>query len=158
MGRRHRPEYSDLQTNKAGGPQRLRTYPQRHRSLALQFGHDQRASALSFLSLELWLSGYPDRASREMERALAFVEELNHANSRIFVLVWGAALLAALRRDPVAAGEYARTAVSLSKEHGSRHFLATGDVFCRRPDAMSAPRQTFAGDFGSKARICAILP
>jgi hypothetical protein len=42
--------------------------PKRHRALAFRYGQDQGASALSFLSLILWLAGFPDRASREVNR------------------------------------------------------------------------------------------
>jgi predicted ATPase/class 3 adenylate cyclase len=103
--------------------------PQRHRSLAFQFGQDQRASALSFLSLQVWLTGHPDRAWCEMKRALDHVEELNHASSRAYVLVWGAATLAALCRDPAAVGEFADKAISVSQERGLQLFLATARIF-----------------------------
>jgi predicted ATPase len=103
--------------------------PRRHGSLAFRFGQDQRASGLAFLSLALWLSGFPDQASRTIDRALEALEELNHVNSRGYVLVWGAATLAQLRRDVAAVGKHVDEVVSLSEEHGLGLWLAYGKVF-----------------------------
>jgi adenylate cyclase len=77
----------------------------------------------------LWLSGFPERASRTIDRALGVLEELNHVNSRGYVLVWGAATLAQLRRDAAAVRKHVDEVVSLSEEHGLGLWLAYGKVF-----------------------------
>ena len=102
--------------------------PQRHRILTFRFGQDQRASGLTFLALVAWLSGFPAQASRTIEQALGALEELNHVNSRGYVLVWGAATLAQLRHDVVAVGKHADEVISLSEEHGLSMWLAYGRI------------------------------
>ena len=57
------------------------------------------------------------------------LEELNHVNSRGYVLVWGAATLAQLRRDAAAVRKHVDEVVSLSEEHGLGLWLAYGKVF-----------------------------
>jgi class 3 adenylate cyclase/predicted ATPase len=103
--------------------------PKRHRALAFRYGQDQRASALSFLSLNLWLTGFPNRASREVNRALKIAEDLNHPNSRGYALVLGAATQAQLRHNAPAVQGYADAAISLSEEHGLNLWLAWGKIF-----------------------------
>jgi predicted ATPase/class 3 adenylate cyclase len=120
----------ELQAGQARIEQALALYdPQRHGVLAFRFGQDQRASGLAFLSLVLWLAGFPDRASRTIDRALEVLEELNHVNSRAYVLVWGAATLAQLRRDVPAVRKYVDEVVSLSEEHGLSLWRAYSKVF-----------------------------
>lgn len=103
--------------------------PGQHRSLAFRFGQDQRAAGLAILSMILWLSGFPERASETMDRATKALEELNHFNSRGYVLAWGAATLAHLRRDAAAVRLHADAVISLSEEHGLRLWLAHGKIF-----------------------------
>ena len=94
----------DLRAGREHIEQALALYdPDQHRSLAFRFGQDQRAAGLAYLSLILWLSGFPDRASETIDRAIEAAGDLNHLNSRGYVLVWGAAWLAHLRRDAAAA-------------------------------------------------------
>jgi predicted ATPase len=120
----------ELQAGRARIEQALGLYdPRRHRSLAFRFGQDQQASGLAFLSIALWLSGFPDQASRTIDRALGVLEGLDHANSRGYVLVWGAATLAQLRRDGVALRKHVDEVVSLAQEHGLGLWLAYGKVF-----------------------------
>jgi class 3 adenylate cyclase/predicted ATPase len=102
--------------------------PGQHRSLAFRFGQDQRAAGLAYLSLILWLSGFPDRASETIDRAIEATEDFNHLNSRGYVLVWGAAWLAHLRRDAAAVRQYAEAVISLSEEHGLLMWLAYGKI------------------------------
>jgi predicted ATPase len=119
-----------LQAGRAQIEQALGLYdPRRHRSLTFRFGQDQQASGLAFLALVLWLSGFPDQAGRAIERALGVLEELNHVNSRGYVLVWGAATLAQLRRDVAAVRRHVDEVVPLSEEHGLGLWLADGKVF-----------------------------
>jgi predicted ATPase len=123
-------QLGELRAGRARIEQALRLYdPQRHRSLAFRFGQDQQAAGLAFLALVFWLSGFPDQAARTLERALGALEGLNHANSRGYVLVWGAATLAQLRRDVPAVQKHVEEVVSLSEEHGLGLWLAYGKVF-----------------------------
>jgi predicted ATPase len=117
--------------------------PERHRALAFRYGQDQGASALSFLSLILWLTGFPDRAAREVNHALKVAEDLNHANSRGYALVWGAATQAQLRHDAPAVQDYADAVIALSEEHGLSLWLAYGKIF--RGWALAEQGQQAAG-------------
>ena len=81
VGRRILPgsllHLGELQAGQARIEQALGLYdPRRHRSLAFRFGQDQQASGLAFLGLALWLAGFPDQASRTIDRALGVLEGL----------------------------------------------------------------------------------
>jgi predicted ATPase len=120
----------ELQAGRARIERALELYdPRQHGFLAFRFGQDQRASGLAFLSLLSWLAGFPDQASRTLDRALEVLKDLNHVNSRAYVLVWGAATLAQLRRDVTAVGKHVNEVVSLAEEHGLGLWLAYGKVF-----------------------------
>jgi predicted ATPase/class 3 adenylate cyclase len=120
----------ELQAGRARIERALGLYdPRRHGSLAFRFGQDQRASGLAFLSLVSWLAGFPDQASRTIDRALESLTGLNHVNSRGYVLVWGATTLAQLRRDVAAVDKHVDEVVSLAEEHGLGLWLAYGKVF-----------------------------
>ncbi|RWO75240.1 MAG: adenylate cyclase [Mesorhizobium sp.] len=120
----------DLRAAREHIEQALALYdPAQHRTLAFRFGQDQRVAALAYLSLVLWLSGFPDRASHAIDRALEEVGEINHVNSRGYLLAWGAAPLAHFRRDAGAVRQYADAVISLAEEHGLLMWLAYGKIF-----------------------------
>jgi predicted ATPase len=120
----------DLRAGREQIEQALALYePGQDRFLAFRFGQDQRIAGLAFLSLILWLSGFPDRASQAIDRAMEAVEEINHLNSRGYALVWGAATLAHLCRDAPAVQRYADAVISLSEENGLLLWLAHGKIF-----------------------------
>jgi predicted ATPase/class 3 adenylate cyclase len=66
--------------------------PQQHGPLAFRYGHDVGTSVLAFLSLTLWLLGYPDQARQQSTSALTLAQELAHANSLASTLVYAAML------------------------------------------------------------------
>ncbi|WP_026619679.1 class 3 adenylate cyclase/predicted ATPase [Ensifer sp. WSM1721] len=103
--------------------------PHQHRVLAFRFGQDQRVAGLAYLSVILWLSGFPDRASHAMDCALEEVGEIKHLNSRGYLFAWGAAILAHFRRDAAAVRRSADALISLCEEHGLLMWLAYGRVF-----------------------------
>jgi predicted ATPase/class 3 adenylate cyclase len=120
----------DLQAGREQIERALAIYdPERHRFLTFRFGQDQRVAGLAFLSKVLWLSGFPDRAVQAVDNAFEAVGELNHLNGRAYVLAWGAATLAHLRRDAAAVRTYADAIISLSEEHGLLLWLAYGKIF-----------------------------
>ena len=63
--------------------------PDAHRPLATRFGHDVGAATLTFRPLALWLLGYPKTALAEIDRALKFSRETNHAPTLLFALSCG---------------------------------------------------------------------
>ena len=120
----------DLRAGRKHIEQALALYdPGQHRFLAFRFGQDQRIAGLAFLSLILWLSGFPDRASQTIDRAMDEVAEINHLNSRGYLLAWGAATMAHLRGDAAAVRRYADAVISLSEEHGLLMWLAYGKIY-----------------------------
>jgi predicted ATPase len=60
--------------------------PLEHRSLATVFGQDIRVVLLSWLSLALWLLGYPDAAYGVSDRALGDARETGQAASLMYAL------------------------------------------------------------------------
>lgn len=66
--------------------------PAQHRSLAFQYGHDAKAAGLCYLSWTLWHLGYPDQAVKTSDAAIAWLKEINHANSKGLTLFFGAAV------------------------------------------------------------------
>src|SRR5215468_3408695 len=62
--------------------------PGEHRALATRFGHDGRVSALSFRSVILWLSGFPDAALADTRDALSHASEIGQAANVMLALVY----------------------------------------------------------------------
>jgi class 3 adenylate cyclase/predicted ATPase len=60
--------------------------PLEHRPLATRFGQDIRVVLLCWLSLALWLLGYPDAALAVSERGLSDARETGHAGSLMYAL------------------------------------------------------------------------
>ena len=60
--------------------------PAVHRSLATHFGHDVGAATHSLRSLALWLLGYPETASAEIDCALKAARETSHAPTLMLTL------------------------------------------------------------------------
>ena len=60
--------------------------PAAHRSLTTHFGHDVGAATLSLRCLALWLLGYPEAASAEIDHALKVARETSHAPTLLFGL------------------------------------------------------------------------
>ena len=120
----------DLRAARENIQQALALYePGHHQFLTFRFGQDQRVAGLAYLSVILHLIGFPDRAAQTLDRAREAAEEINHLNSRGYLLVWGAATLAQLRRDAASVQRYADAAVSLSEKHGLLVWLAYGKIF-----------------------------
>ena len=63
--------------------------PDAHRALATRFGHDVGAATLTFRPLALWLLGYPKTALAEIDSALKFSRETDHAPTLLFALSCG---------------------------------------------------------------------
>jgi predicted ATPase len=60
--------------------------PLEHRPLATRFGQDIRVVLLSWLSLALWVLGYPDAAFAVSARALSDAREIGQAASLMYAL------------------------------------------------------------------------
>jgi predicted ATPase len=102
--------------------------PDEHRALAHQHaGYDPGVACRGFSAYALWYLGYPDRAVRRSEEAIALAHHLSQAVSMILA-VWFGALVRHLRREGPQARALAETAIALSTEQASVNFLGNALV------------------------------
>ena len=83
--------------------------------------------ALAYDSWALWLLGYPDRALRASEEALALGARLGHPHTLAFALHFSS-VLRQLRREAGAIQAQAETVIALSAEHGFDLYRALGVI------------------------------
>jgi predicted ATPase len=84
--------------------------------------------ALSYLSVALWMLGYPDQALTRSREALALARELSHPFSEATALLY-AQSLHQRRGELQAALGRADTLIALSSEHGFPQLLGAGAFF-----------------------------
>jgi len=60
--------------------------PAIHRPLAMRFGQEARVAILSYRSVALWLTGYPERALADVEDAVSMARSIGHSPSLLFAL------------------------------------------------------------------------
>jgi predicted ATPase len=89
--------------------------PVQHSTLAVMYGQDPGVVCRSYAARPLWLLGYPDQALQWGREALALAQELAHAPSLAFALLW-AATVQQFRRDAPATQEQAEALMTLSTE------------------------------------------
>ena len=135
--------------------------PDVHSHLAGSWGLDARIHALDYLTIVLWLLGYPDQAYRRMEEAFEASRPVTHAGSIGHVHHFSGVLFADIRRDPIALQQRAAAAVSFAREHGQigagREFFRGLALFeCGAPaDGVALAEQCLArmNRFGLEGRI-----
>jgi tetratricopeptide (TPR) repeat protein len=88
--------------------------PRIHLELAYAQGQDPVVASLSFLSLALWLQGYPERAQTTSSAALALASKLNHPHTTAYASSIATTLYQILRLDEECARQAAAT-VEVSK-------------------------------------------
>jgi tetratricopeptide (TPR) repeat protein len=91
--------------------------PQQYRSHAFVFGQDPGVHSLSFLTLVLWLLGYPDQARKRSSEAYALAQELSHPFSLAFGLVH-VLYVHRFSLELKATQARAKELIALSTEHG----------------------------------------
>jgi adenylate cyclase len=79
---------------------------ERDRSLAHQYGQDNRPPALAVLSIVLWLLGYPDQAMRMRDEAITRARETAHAQTLAYAQAFAGCVLSAISRDWHSAREH----------------------------------------------------
>jgi class 3 adenylate cyclase/predicted ATPase len=89
--------------------------PMQHSTLAVLYGQDPGVVCRSYAARPLWLLGYPDQALQWGREALALAQDLAHAPSLAFALLW-AATVQQFRRDAPATQEQAEALMTLSTE------------------------------------------
>jgi predicted ATPase len=91
--------------------------PADHERHAYRFGHDPAAMFCGYLSLALWMLGFPDRAAAQDERLRELIRSWSHPTSLAYAHSF-LALAACLRRDAQSAGRDAEQAIRLGQSHG----------------------------------------
>jgi adenylate cyclase len=102
-------------------PEPLRAYTMRH-------GADPGMAAMLWLSMVLWLQGFPDQATTRNRQALELARRVNSP----FGLAYALSLTAwfhHMRRERGLAEHHAEAALALSREHGFVQWLAVARMF-----------------------------
>jgi hypothetical protein len=108
----------DLTTARADLEQALAlNEPERDRPLAFRYGQDPRCAIRAHLAVILWMSGAEDEGVAVAEDALLEAQRIGHANTIGYTASFGPILVHQFRRDYVAVQTYARTTISLAREH-----------------------------------------
>jgi class 3 adenylate cyclase/predicted ATPase len=100
--------------------------PSKHRLQPVQYVHDPKISALTYLAPILWILGFPDQAKRSSVAAFELAKRLDQVNLTVHVQVYAGAGLQELLRNVEAVGEYAASIVELSRKHSLRYWLQNG--------------------------------
>ena len=87
----------------------------KHRDALFTYGTDPEVSSLSYGALPTWLLGYPDRALKRSEKAIALGCESSHPHTLAYALAMGASLQM-MHRDAVASQNRAEAMIALTKE------------------------------------------
>ena len=90
--------------------------PEEHRGLALQYGHDPKASALNYKSWLMWLLGHPDQSDAYGREALSWAEEIGHANTFGIARCWGVVVPQVLQRRYADAEMHALLVIEFAEE------------------------------------------
>ena len=99
-----------------------------HRGLAHQHaGYDPGVACLIFSAYALWYLGYPDRAVRRIEEAIALARELSQTFSMIMAVEFGA-VVHHLRREASLAKAGAESDITMSTEQANAFLLGHGMV------------------------------
>lgn len=97
-----------------------------HHSLVYLRGSDAGLGAMAYEACCLWPLGYPDRALKRSQEALALARELNHPFTLADVLCFGGCLFHELRGDGYSLETNAADLMRLSRERNLAGWYATG--------------------------------
>jgi predicted ATPase/class 3 adenylate cyclase len=100
--------------------------PKRHRSQPAHYVHDPEVSALTYLSLVLWILGFPDQARGSSAAALRCAADLDQANLTAHVRNFAGAALAELLGDVAAVRTHADAIVDLAERHSLVYWRVNG--------------------------------
>ena len=135
----------DLSEGRLHFDQALALYdPSQHRSLAMRFGQDIRASVLAYRSIALWTLGYPRAARADADRALKEAHEIGQAATLMYTMA-GTFVALMLSGDYETAATTSADLVRLADEKQSAFWkwygiVLQGCVWVLKGDASSAIR------------------
>lgn len=95
---------------------------------AFRLLHDPGAAGRAYAAWAHWMLGFPEKAKRESEAAVALARELSHPFSLAFALCFGAFVHQA-RREVSVTRDLADAAIAVCAEHGFAMYLAVATVF-----------------------------
>ena len=101
--------------------------PQQRRAQIRAYGEDPALGSPCWLSVDLFLKGYPDQAMQVLHEALTSVQELENANSLAATSIW-LAFIHSHRRELDEARGYIEAVVALATEQGMPFWLAWGTI------------------------------
>jgi tetratricopeptide (TPR) repeat protein len=93
----------------------------------LYAGHDPGACCRYHLALLRWITGYPDRALRDLQDAFRLTEQLKHPLTTVITL-WFAAWVHHQRGERERAFDYCGRLLELSSAHGFARWAADAEV------------------------------
>ncbi|TDG03981.1 adenylate/guanylate cyclase domain-containing protein [Paraburkholderia guartelaensis] len=118
----------DFGTAHARQQQVLALYrPQQHHAHAFIYGTDPGIRDLNLSAWIMWYQGYPDRACKPNQEALALAKKMSHPFSLAFTLV-ATAVLHQFRREAQLVQERAESAIALSTAQGFPFWLGWGTI------------------------------
>ncbi|MDX1414277.1 MAG: BTAD domain-containing putative transcriptional regulator [Candidatus Promineifilaceae bacterium] len=116
-------EHAPAQENLERG---IRNYqPEKHQTLSDD--QDPGVALLSYSAHNLWLLGYPDRALRHANEAVALADELDHPYSKAMALIWSC-WTHIFRWETELVLQRSAEAIRLSVKHDFPLFAAVGTV------------------------------
>jgi class 3 adenylate cyclase/predicted ATPase len=101
---------------------------QRHRALAIEYGHDPAMSSLIFEAKALWLLGYPEQSLRQSQASVTLAQGLAHPFSLVYALGL-ATVVREFRRERDQTHEQAETTIALATEQGFPFWVAFCTVY-----------------------------
>ena len=105
----------------------LRLYDaRRHRSQPVHYVHDPKVSALTYLSLDLWVLGFPEQARRSSAAAFRCAAKLDQANLTAHVHNFAGAGLDELLGDVPGVRAHADAIVELADRHSLGYWRVNG--------------------------------
>jgi predicted ATPase/class 3 adenylate cyclase len=121
----------------------LQLYDSQHRSQPVHYVHDPQVSALTYLTLVLWILGFPDQARRLSNAAFRCAAELDQANLTAHVHNFAGAGLDELLDDVPGVQAHAEAIVELADRHSLGYWRVNGLIL--RGWAMVRQGATEAG-------------
>jgi predicted ATPase len=101
---------------------------QQHHAHAVRYGQDPGVICHAYAGVTLWYLGYPDQALQRSHEAMILAQELAHAHSLAFALVF-AAWVHHLRREWPLTYERVEAAIALAAEQGFAVYAGIGRIF-----------------------------
>jgi adenylate cyclase len=99
-----------------------------HESHAVRFGHDPTVTCLGYLSITLWLMGYPVQAQEQCLKLRNLISVMTHPSSQAYAYCL-LAMQAALRHAVCDACEFADAAIQLGRLYGIPSWTVLATTF-----------------------------